>query len=56
MSTAMTEKTTKPVKFPKNRVPSNEDAELDRQLEQTFPASDPPSITQPRPHSDAPKR
>jgi hypothetical protein len=28
------------------------EAELDRELEQTFPASDPPSITQPLPHEN----
>lgn len=31
------------------------DEELDRQLEQTFPASDPPKITRSRPRQAAPK-
>jgi len=28
------------------------DEELDRQLEQTFPASDPPKVTRPKPKTD----
>jgi hypothetical protein len=41
--------------MPKQRTTSEErewqhlDAELDRELKQTFPASDPPKITRPRP-------
>jgi hypothetical protein len=31
------------------------DEELDRQLEQTFPASDPPKITRTRPKKSRPK-
>lgn len=32
------------------------DEELDKQLEQTFPASDAPKITRPIPDTSAPKR
>lgn len=52
----MTDKTTKPVKVSKKPPAPKVDDELDRQLEESFPASDPPSITQPRHHPDQPKR
>ena len=29
--------------------------ELDEALEESFPASDPPSMTQPKPHADKPR-
>jgi hypothetical protein len=32
------------------------DTELDRELEDSFPASDPPSMTQPAPKSGGPER
>ena len=34
--------------------PSNRDARLDVNIDETFPASDPPSITQPRKGNDGP--
>ncbi len=37
---------------PKSREKRKESRELDRELDDSFPASDPPSITQPAPHHD----
>jgi hypothetical protein len=37
-------------KQPKNNVPKSEDQKLDKALEDSFPASDPPSVTDPQSH------
>jgi hypothetical protein len=36
-------------------VAKQEDDRLEEALEDSFPASDPPSMTQPKPHADKPK-
>ena len=35
--------------------PSDEDERLDEALDESFPASDPPAITQPHPHEREPR-
>jgi hypothetical protein len=48
-------KTTKPIKRPKTPSPDPAvEKQLDRELEGTFPASDPPSLTEPKPGDPKP--
>lgn len=43
-------------KHEKQQRKQSEAADLDEALDDSFPASDPPSMTQPRNHAGAPKR
>jgi hypothetical protein len=43
-------------KHPKNNVPKSEDQKLDKALEDSFPASDPPSVTDPQSHLGSSKQ
>jgi hypothetical protein len=39
----------------KSDAPKKDDDKLEEALEDSFPASDPPSMTQPKPHADKPR-